>query len=198
MSYSKAKFYDSLGTLLQYPQDGFHESLQTCIEEMQLANSDGDMYLKKFVSAIEGKDVEELEELFTRTFDINTKCALEVGWQLYAENYERGAFIVHMRQTLRRFDIAETSELPDHLSQVLRALGRMGKSEADSFAQGYVAPAMKKMTTGLKGLENPYVNVLYAIQADVKSRHDLDQAQKQTQPEGSGKPESSRKEVARG
>ncbi len=192
MSYSRAKFYDSLGGLLQYPQPGFHESLKTCLQEMKLAESPGDEFLNKFVEAIAGKDIEELEELFTRTFDINTKCALEVGWQLYAENYERGAFIVHMRQALRRLDIAETSELPDHLSQVLRALGRMDKEEADAFAQGYVAPAMSKMTTGLKGLENPYVNVLYAIHADVKERHNVSQSDKQ------GKPGNQRREVARG
>jgi len=171
MEYSKAKLYDSLGGLLQYPQPGFHEFLQVCRQEMQLAESVGCDKLQKFVDAVAGKDIEELEELFTRTFDINTKCALEVGWQLYAENYERGAFIVEMRQTLRRLDIAETSELPDHLSQVLRALGRMDTEEAGAFARGYVIPAMDKMTSGLKGRENPYINILYAIHADVKARH---------------------------
>jgi nitrate reductase assembly molybdenum cofactor insertion protein NarJ len=171
MSYSKAKLYDSLGGLLQYPQPGFHESLRICLEEMYLAESDGCDHLQLFVDDVADKDIEELEELFTRTFDINTKCALEVGWQLYAENYERGAFIVHMRQALRRLDIAETSELPDHLSQVLRALGRMDEVEANSFASGYVVPAMDKMFSGLKGLENPYIKVLKTIHADVKSRH---------------------------
>lgn len=178
MSYSKAKLYDSLGGLLQYPEPGFHDRLKISLQEMGLAESEGVTSLGLFLSFASEKSVEELEELFTRTFDINTKCALEVGWQLYAENYDRGAFIVEMRQALRRLDIAETSELPDHLSQVLRALGRMERDEAQAFARGYVIPAMEKMLSGLTGRENPYENVLKAIHADVKARHAVNHSDK--------------------
>ena len=60
-----------------------------------------------------------LEEAFTGTFDVNPACALEVGWHLFGEEYARGMFLVRMREELRKYGLAESSELPDHVSHVL-------------------------------------------------------------------------------
>ena len=44
-----------------------------------------------------GMSVEDLQELYTRTFDWNPDTSLEIGWHLYGENYERGEFLVEVR-----------------------------------------------------------------------------------------------------
>ena len=71
----------------------------------------------------------ELEELYTRTFDINPVCSLEVGWHLFGEDYNRGAFLVRMRGLLREHGIEEGAELPDHLESVLRVLDAFVKRD---------------------------------------------------------------------
>lgn len=168
MSDTRTQICNSLGDLLKYPDDNFTDRVNNCHDLLKEALSPAHPFLKKFCSSIEEKSVEELQELFTRTFDLNPLCALDVGWHIYGESYERGAFIVKMRQTLRKLDIAEKTELPDHLSYILEALGLMEKTEARVFSSKYVLPALEKMQKGLKDKENPYDNVLTAISNELQ------------------------------
>jgi nitrate reductase delta subunit len=114
-----------------------------------------------------------MQELYTRTFEINPVCALEVGWQLFGERYERGTFIVKMRQTLRDLDLPESTELPDHLPHVLQALDRLNQEEAAQFAQLFVSTAVKKMIDGFKDNNNIYRDILNGILCEVRSQYNL-------------------------
>jgi nitrate reductase delta subunit len=67
---------------------------------------------RSFVSEIEKMGVTDLEEFYTRTFDINPVSALEIGWHLYGEQYERGAFLVKMRELSRTLGVEESTSLP--------------------------------------------------------------------------------------
>lgn len=163
--------YDSLGSLLKYPEHGTADAVKTCLAALQTAESPALESVSKFGEHMAGLSQVETEELFTHTFDINPVCALEVGWHLFGERYERGTFIVKMRQTLRRLNIPESSELPDHITHVLEALGRMEASEADEFAHLFVLPALTKMLHAQKGKENAYTGVLEGICREVKNRH---------------------------
>ncbi len=113
----------------------------------------------------------ELEELYARTFDINPVCCLEVGWQLYGEDYQRGAFLVEMRARLREHGLAESAELPDHLGHALRLLGRLGTAEAGRFARHFVLPAVEKMRKGFGDPTNPYRDVLETLAAELRASY---------------------------
>ena len=63
----------------------------------------------QFCREIDGLSTDELQELFTRTFDLNPACTLEIGWQLYGEDYRRGEFLVQMRQGLREKGLPESA-----------------------------------------------------------------------------------------
>lgn len=113
----------------------------------------------------------EIEELYTRTFDINPVCSLEVGWHLYGEDYNRGTFLVAMRGLMRSLGVEEGSELPDHLGSVLRVLGRMEPGQATPFAREYVLPAIGRMLEGFGEAPNPYRAVLEQVDAFLRERH---------------------------
>ena len=53
--------------------------------------------LTAFLDWAEPRPAVELEELYAATFDSSDDCALEVGWHLYGEAYQRGVFLVEMR-----------------------------------------------------------------------------------------------------
>ena len=93
----------------------------------------------------------ELQELYAATFDLDPHCSLEVGWHLFGENYERGEFLVKMRVELRRLGVGESTELPDHLTHALAALGRMEPQEAAEFATACLFPALDKMCAATAG-----------------------------------------------
>ena len=91
-----------------------------------------------------------MQELYVQAFEFNPACTLEIGWHLFGENYERGEFMVRMREQLRRYGIAESTELPDHLTHLLLLINRMGHAEAAELAGQYVLPALGKIKDALK------------------------------------------------
>jgi nitrate reductase delta subunit len=162
--------YDALALLLAYPGDTTKVVLRRCrafcAEVLEAAAG-----LDRFAEQTAALTTEQLQELYTQTFDVNPTCSLEVGWQLYGENYSRGEFLVALRQSLRRLGVKESTELPDHLTHVLAALGRMEAAEASRFSAGFVLPALDKMLQGLKGKRVPYADVLEAIRSMIRVAH---------------------------
>jgi nitrate reductase delta subunit len=101
-----------------------------------------------------------MQELYVQTFEFNPACTLEIGWHLFGENYERGEFLVRMRQELRRHGIPESTELPDHLTHLLPLIDRMEHAEAARLAGEYLLPALGKIQLAE---DNPYGPVLESI-----------------------------------
>lgn len=104
----------------------------------------------------------DIEELFTSTFDMNPASCLEIGWHLYGESYQRGEFMVHLRRELASQEIQESCELPDHLSHVLKLMGKQGSDENAEFVPGIVIPAAEKIRDGVKE-DNPFRASLNAL-----------------------------------
>ena len=157
------RLFDLLARLLSYPGADYALAARACQQVLYDEFPEQAGQLDRFASYVRGARLEELEESFTRTFDLNPVCCLEVGWQLYGEDYNRGSFMVEMRQRIRSHGITETLELPDHLANLLPLLGRMEPQEAGPLCASYVLPALVKMQTGLEGNNNPYEEVLFAL-----------------------------------
>ena len=87
---------------------------------------------------------------------------LDLGWHLFGEDYNRGLFLVKLRQLMRQLGIEETQELPDHVSLVLKVLGRLPPAEAACFAYSCVIPALRTVCEGL-GADHPYCGVIDAL-----------------------------------
>ena len=88
---------------------------------------------------------------------------MDLGWHLHGENYERGVFMVRIREMLREFNIPETSELPDHLTHILSVLPQMKSNDRNEFIHTRVLPATKKIIKGFGETESPYKNLIQFI-----------------------------------
>jgi nitrate reductase delta subunit len=159
----QTQLYNLLARLLSYPAPEYPMAVRKCQGLLRTAFPEDSQILHRFASQVESSSLEELEELFTRTFDLNPVCCLEVGWQLYGEDYNRGSFMVKMRQQLRSLGIAESIELPDHLSNLLPLLARLEPAEAGPLCASYILPALRKMQQGITGKDNPYEEVLDVV-----------------------------------
>ncbi len=157
-SEARREYFDALADLLAYPRPDVdaalvraQHALDACLAHDGLLEPVARETFALFLAAAAGMSVGEREELYTRTFDVNPVATLDLGWHLYGEQYERGAFLVRMREALRRTAVEETTELPDHLTQALRALGRMEEDEAAAFTAAAVGPAVHKILAGFEG-----------------------------------------------
>ena len=161
--------WDAVATLLGYPEESRRAGL---LEACAALRAEAD-FPQESVGILDGflrgTAPEELEELYTRTFDINPLCTLEIGWHLYGEDYARGAFLVEMRQTMRALGVEEGPELPDHLPSVLRALARMAEPQAEVFSQSFLQPALFKMIGSYTESNAPYHHLLRGVLAALEA-----------------------------
>lgn len=116
------RMYQHLASLLTYPEADYRDHLRAA---MAAAPPSCAVALREFGGAALAIKLEELQERFTAAFDLNPKGTLDLGWHLFGEKYERGLLLVRMRQYLATYGIAESAELPDHLTHALRLLGAM-------------------------------------------------------------------------
>jgi nitrate reductase assembly molybdenum cofactor insertion protein NarJ len=70
-----------------------------------------------------------------------------------------------MRALLAQHNLAESAELPDHLSHALALFGRMSDDEAAAFARESLKPALAQMRTPLAAAQNPHDHLLAAVEA---------------------------------
>lgn len=155
--------FDIFAQLLAYPDS----NSRSLVEQLWLAVPDEQVaLLKNYYDFVKQAELTEIEELFTATFDMNPATCLEVGWHLYGEEYQRGEFLVMMRRALAEQGIAETIELPDHLSHCLRLLAVWPQDESQAFVSDYLQPVLRKITAELTP-ENPFRSLLATLQAEL-------------------------------
>jgi nitrate reductase molybdenum cofactor assembly chaperone NarJ/NarW len=159
----KVRTLGTISRLLSYPDDHYVQLVELLYLLVQAEHAD----VARGISAF-GQDVEqctkyELEEAYTRTFDVNPSCALEIGWHLFGEDYMRGQFLVRMRGELAKYEIPESSELPDHLTHVLAVIAAMPEEGARVFSHACVFPALHKMQAALDKTASPYRHLIRCL-----------------------------------
>ena len=166
---ANTELFDKLADLLVYPVEGYERRFDEALEALETGGPGSAAggpaeKLAPLARLIGSVSLEDLEELYTRTFDINPACTLEIGWQLYGEDYNRGSFLVRMRELMRELGVEESTELPDHLMHILPVLGRLQPADAADFSHRFVQPALDKMLEAFADRENPYRGAVEAIQ----------------------------------
>lgn len=154
-----------MGRLVRYPAAGYASGLEALAAGLETGAPEAARRLADFGRRLAGLSVDELQELYTRTFDLNPLCALEIGWHLYGEDYARGAFLVRLREALKQHGVDEGGELPDHLAIVLALLPRLDPIEAAELVATAVRPALARMRPALAGAHSPFEPLFDAIDA---------------------------------
>ncbi len=143
-----------LAYIFSYPQSEYKDRVEAVYQWFR-RKPRLNQHIRPFAEFIRNQTMEAIEEQFTRTFDMRPSTCLEIGWHLYGEDYKRGQFLVKMRQALAEHGVAETIELPDHLSHCLMLLAALPEDEAKIFFRDYLKPAMQRILQGFEE-ENPF------------------------------------------
>ncbi len=150
---------ETLAALFSYPGPDYPE----IVEKAVACAAPSVPALLEFAHVVERTGLDELQEVYTNTFDLNPACPLDLGWHLFGEEYDRGLLLAYMRRQLRAHGIAESGEIPDHISYALLLLPRMKPAKAEEFASVIVAPALKRMLKCMPP-ENLFAGLLRAAQ----------------------------------
>lgn len=153
-------FLTRLAAVLTYPHEDYRDLVAACLAAAPECARER---VAAFYKQIRTLEMEEAQELFTRTLDLNPVCSLELGWHLFGENYDRGLLMARLRRELAAHGIEENGELPDHLTHALLLLAAMPVQQAIEFAGAIVVPALEKMLTAFAGKQNCYECLLLAL-----------------------------------
>jgi nitrate reductase delta subunit len=153
---------DALARALGYPGDDFRQAVTDAVEAVEVQSSAAGTLVRRFAGEILALDLDDAQELYARTFDFNPRCTLDLGWHVFGDAYDRGALMAVIREDLRAAGVPETSELPDHLPQVLRLIGRLPLPRAGEVG-AFATLALDEMIDALSGLDNPYEHLLRGV-----------------------------------
>ncbi|MFU8802391.1 MAG: hypothetical protein ACNA8W_01150, partial [Bradymonadaceae bacterium] len=123
--------YEHLARLLDYPQYDYPRWVGGAYELLAgrylIAAAHIDAFAKALPSDGEPFDpdsLDEVQEIFTRSFDVQSITTLGVGYVMFGDDYKRGEMLVNLSREQQAVGIDCGYELPDHLPNVLRLLAR--------------------------------------------------------------------------
>ncbi|MEZ5344230.1 MAG: nitrate reductase molybdenum cofactor assembly chaperone [Pyrinomonadaceae bacterium] len=155
------KLLNSLAGVLEYPTENWFLRFEKCKSLILLTDRAGCEHFSDFCLDINKLSLTELQEFYTRTFDLSPVCALEVGYHLFGEDYKRGEFLARLRETENPYSLGQEQQLPDYLPVILRLLGQMEDAEERAAMIGYcLIPALKMMSEALGKKKNIYENII--------------------------------------
>jgi nitrate reductase assembly molybdenum cofactor insertion protein NarJ len=145
--------YEHLATLFDYPRRDYPVWVQSVYDVLAgryvVAAAEIDAFAR--VLPTEGEPfspeaLDEIQELFTRTFDVQAITTLGVGYVIFGDDYKRGELLVNLSREHREAGVDCGTELPDHLPNVLRLMARWADRDlAREFAEEILHPALERM-----------------------------------------------------
>ncbi len=155
----------ALGALLSYPRrERFSADLARAGGRLvEAGESEAAEALQAFAAAAGRRSFEELEELYTRTFDLSPRCAPFLSVHLFGqESFRRARLMTGLEAAYRRVGFDRGTELPDHLAVVLQAAVAFPEEEWRELVEMALARALARMLGALEG-DDPYRHLLRAV-----------------------------------
>ncbi|MCC6850273.1 MAG: hypothetical protein IT294_17415 [Deltaproteobacteria bacterium] len=138
--------YGALAAVFSHPGPGFVADLERAVVGCADAYPEAAAALREFAQLLPREDPHALQELYTRTFDVQAITSLDIGYTLFGEDYKRGALLANLSR--EHTDAANDcgDELADHLANVLRLLPRLADAALrEELVRVLLAPAVRAM-----------------------------------------------------
>lgn len=139
--------YDLLSYFFFYPEDNsYNEKIKSIYNHLAAVIPESAEVMKPYIEYLSNSTLQEVQELFLRSFDVQAITTLDIGFILFGEDYKRGQLLVHLNREHREAGNICYTELSDHLPNVMRLLSKMKNEELrNEIALRLVMPAIEKM-----------------------------------------------------
>jgi nitrate reductase assembly molybdenum cofactor insertion protein NarJ len=157
MNNKNLKHYEKLAMLFHYPDAEYSLIVREVESLLSQLYPETQTTFKEFAQIAYNSSLEELEELFARTFDVQAITTLDIGYVLFGDDYKRGELLVNLNRGHKEVDNDCGNELADNLSNMLKLLPKMKDSELQNeLIQKIIMPALTKI---IKEFEVESVNL---------------------------------------
>mgnify|MGYP007063413514 CR=1 FL=1 len=145
--------YGLFAPLFEYPDESYREHLRVAQLGLEASHPAAAEQLNAFADLLPIVDdvhpeiaLNALQEIFTRSFEVQSITTLDVGYVIFGDDYKRAELLVNLNREQRTIDNDCGSELSDHLPNVLRLMvGWADLDLAEEFVQQILHPALQRM-----------------------------------------------------
>ncbi len=143
---ARQRLFYLFADLLEYPQSDLTESVRECEALISPGNPEAAALLDPLRSFVADAPLGDIQELYTRTFDLDATYHPYVGHHLFGESYKRSAFMVGLKERYKAYDFVVEGELPDHLAVMLRYLSLCEDDvQVAEIVRDAMVPALERM-----------------------------------------------------
>ncbi len=165
------KFCLNFSELLSYPNDRIKLISADFNRQLQESDPEAAAPLAGFINFLELQNLAQIEEIFTSTFDLQALSDPYVGFQLCGESQARTMFLMKLQELYAKQDFSCGTELPDHLSVMLRFIGSIDDPQGNTeIIVDALLPALEKIIAGIETQDHPYRQLLHALQIYLTNR----------------------------
>lgn len=162
--------------LLEYPDGRTAPRAAALADHLQVQSAIWQDLLEAFALHVSMTPSGELEETYTRVFDMNPSATLEIGWHLFGETYKRGSFLANLREANRLHGVDEGASLPDFLPTLLRLAPKLERDSARGLIADCILPALAKIRPKVDEGSAPYHLLLESLELLLKDLVPLETA----------------------
>lgn len=123
--------YEYLAALFDYPEADYPAHLRKAYSMLEERYPDAAVELQTFMQAAgtdgeaySAEELDEIQEIFTRSFDVQAITTLGIGYVMFGDDYKRGELFVNLSREYADAGIFCGTELADHLPTVLRLIAK--------------------------------------------------------------------------
>jgi nitrate reductase assembly molybdenum cofactor insertion protein NarJ len=142
--------YNKISNLFVFPQkEDFVDNVKDVQRYLDEALPQVGKILQPFTDVISDVTKYELEDLYLRSFEVQSITTLDIGYVVFGDDYKRGELLVNLNKEHQKYGIECGVELADNLSNVLKLINVIEDSELlDDLVQKIIAAALIKMIEG--------------------------------------------------
>ena len=183
----KKGLYYTFARLVEYPWEDIRGVVDECLEMLK----DHPQYppevkeeLKKFKDSTAELSLDELQELYSYTFEFSSDYTIDMGYHLY-DGFRRANHLLKLKQMYREYnfpyDDVAGGELPDNLVVVLKFLdGLDDEAVHREIKENFLIKSLEKLNKNFELTNNdcPYRHIIRAlllvIDKDIKGTGEVD------------------------
>ena len=140
------KHYAVIANLFEYPDALYLERVSSVQTRIRETHGEAMGALDDFITLLPKDDLRLLQELFTRSFDVQAVTTLDIGYVMFGDDYKRGELLSNLNREHVAHQVDCGHELADHLPNVLKLMSKLEDEELLlELVNEIVAPALHTM-----------------------------------------------------
>lgn len=138
--------YSLLAELFEYPDANYPQRVQDLTEFLHGRYIKAAAELDRFAGHLPTQDLMTMQELFTRSFDVQAVTTLDIGYVLFGDDYKRGEMLANLNREHLEAGIDCGTELADYLPNLLWLLAAHEDEDLiNDLVNAILAPALREM-----------------------------------------------------